>query len=132
MTTLRYILPLCLIVLLYGCKGRDMNEPAKIVFEDNDIDIGTVYQEDTEKVIEFKITNGGGRSFYLRDVVSSCECTHAEFSTDYVRGGESTIVKVTLNPSMVEEGPFERLLGVYSNLKNRPDTLSFHGVVKHK
>jgi hypothetical protein len=109
-----------------------MNEPAKIVYEDNDIDIGTVFIEDTEKVIEFKISNGGGRSFYLRDVVSSCDCTHAEYSDENVLGGESTTVKVTLNPSLLQEGAFERMIGVYSSLKNRPDTLYFHGVAKHK
>jgi hypothetical protein len=126
--------PMLLLPLLFVSCGKKKvsTEPAKIAFEVTDLDIGDVYYEDGEKVIEFKISNEGGRPFHLRDVVSTCECTRTEFSDEQLYGGESTTIKAYLNPEELPEGAFERMLGVYTDLKKRPDTLYFHGVAKHR
>lgn len=123
-----------LLIVAVSCskKKQVSSEPAKIVYEETDKDIGDVYFEDGEKVIEFKLTNGGGQPFHLRDVVSSCECTRTEYSDEQLYGGESTIIKVYFDPSELNDGAFERMIGVYSDLKKRPDTLYFHGVTKHR
>lgn len=128
------LLPLFLLLLLtVSCgKKKVSSEPAKIVFEVTDLDIGDVYYEDGEKIIEFKVSNEGGRPFHLRDVVSTCECTRTEFSDEQLYGGESTTIKAYLDPSELAEGAFERMLGVYTDLKKLPDTLYFHGVAKHR
>ena len=129
------LLPLLLLLLMaVGCskKRQVSNEPAKIVYEETDKDIGDIYFEDGEKVIEFKITNEGGRPFHLRDVISGCECTRTEYSHDQFYGGESTTITVHFDPSELTEGAFERMLGVYTDLKKLPDTLYFHGVAKHR
>lgn len=121
------------LVLLFGCTDkRSMKEPPQVVYELTDYDIGTVYLEDTVHIVKMKVSNGGGQCFRFIDVVSSCDCTKTEFDKEPLYHGDESTIKVTLNPSLLDEGAFERMIGVYTDLKKRPDTLYFHGIAKHK
>lgn len=132
------MLPLFLLVLiaLAGCsetkkKGGAL-APAKPVFDVTDVDLGTVYLSDSSKVIEYTVRNEGDKYFWIIDVVASCECTKAEFDTHEVKDGEQTTIKLILNPSKLNSGPFERDANVYTNISKEPITLYFHGVAKQK
>lgn len=137
MTKTRFTLFLSLGLLLLaascGTKKCDSNEPPKAVYSHTDLDLGTIYYEDGPRVVDFTIRNEGGQYLHLIDVVSSCDCTKTDFDpADLVYGGDDLTIKVTFNPKDVNEGAFERLLAVYTSVKKTPDTLSFHGVIKHK
>ena len=130
------VLPLLLIVLMaVGCgkKKQGPYEPAKMVYEETDIDLGDIFIEDGVKTLEFVVRNGGDMPLSINDVVSSCDCTTTHFDrTTQLYRDDKTTIRVEFNPKDVTVGPFERMVGVYSSLKRRPDTLYFHGVAKHK
>lgn len=134
MKTLNYLfLSLCLLLMTASCsKKPDSSLPAKLVYEQTDQDLGSVIIEDGTRVVKYTIRNDGGHYIYLADVVSSCDCTKIDFSRDNLWAGEKTTIKVTFDPKDLPEGDFERMIGVYTNMKQRPDTLYFHGVAKHK
>ena len=127
---------LLLLVAVAGCSETQRKEtplsPAKPVYDRTDIDLGIVYIEDGEKVLEYHVRNEGDKYFWIIDANSGCECTRAEFSTQEVKKGESTTIKVFLNPAKIDPGSFERDLNVFTNLSNDPQTLYIHGVAKHK
>lgn len=120
-------------LVLTGCGHKsDKNAPAKVVYEQTDIDLGDIYAEDGPKKVKFKVKNDGGGAFRIVNVASTCDCTDAEYSSDFVYGGESTTINVTLNVAKLYDGGFERMIGVQTDLKQQLDTLYFHGVVKHR
>lgn len=129
-----FLLSLGLLIVVAGCgkKKADPNLPAKLVFEQTDQNLGTIYFEDGPRVVEYTIRNDGGNYLYLVDVVSTCDCTKTDFSGDPLWGGDEAKVKVTFDPKDLAEGDFERMIAVFTNLKKGPDTLYFHGVAKHK
>ena len=133
-TRIYLFLSLALLLMAVSCgkKKADPNLPAKLVFEQTDLDLGTIYYEDGPLDLQYTIRNDGGQYLYLVDVVSTCDCTTPEFNHDNLYGGDAQTIKVTFNPQEVPEGDFERMIGVFTNLTKRPDTLYFHGVVKHK
>jgi len=132
------ILPLFLLVLmaLAGCSETKKKQgplaPAKPVFETTDVDLGTIYFEDGDKVIEYTVRNEGDKYFWIVDVVTSCDCTRTEFDTHEVKDGEETTIKLILNPMWLKPGPFERDANVYTNLSKKPIPIYFHGVAKTK
>ena len=133
-----HILPLFLLLLITvaGCSGNHKKEtplsPAKPVYDRTEVDLGTVYIEDGVKTLEFHVRNEGDKYFWIIDANSGCECTRAEFSTQEVKKGESTTIKVFLDPAKIDPGSFERDLNVFTNLSNDAQTLYMRGVVKHK
>lgn len=128
--------PMLLLPLLFvscGKKRQGPYEPAKIVYENTDINLGEVYIEDGFKNLEFVVKNVGDMPLSINDVVSSCDCTTADFDVSkQLYHNDKMTIRVTFNPKDVSEGEFERMVGVYSSMKKRPDTLYFHGVLKHK
>ena len=134
MKTLNYLfLSLGLLLMTSSCgKKVNSNLPAKLVYEQTDQDLGTVVIEEGPRVIKYTLRNDGGQYFHLVDVVSTCDCTKTDYNKKPVYGGDDVTIKVTFDPMDLPEGAFERMIGVYSNLKKRPDTLYFHGVAKHK
>ena len=124
-----------LLLLVSSCskQRRGPYEPAKVEYDKTDLNLGDVYIEDGERVIEYHVKNVGDHPLSVYDVVSSCDCTTIQFDENkqLYRDDEITI-HVTFNPQDVPVGEFERMVGVYTSLKKRPDTLYFHGVAKHK
>ena len=134
-TPIYLILSLGLLLVAASCGNnkKHSTEPPKLVFEQTDLDLGTIYIEDGPRVIEYTLRNEGGQYIHLIDVVSSCDCTKTDFdSQELAYGGEELSFKVQFDPKDIYDGPFERALAVYTNAKKRPDTLYFHGVAKHK
>ena len=120
--------------LTVGCQQRKPvgNNPALAVYDSMDKDIGEVAIGDKPITIEFQLTNEGDRSLHIRDVVTTCDCTDAKFSDESLFNGDKTIITVSLKTKAIAEGPFERMIGVYTSVRQRPDTLYFHGVAKHR
>jgi len=123
------------LLMMASCSNKKTHstEPPKLVYEQTDQDLGTIFIEDGPKVVKFTLRNEGGQYIHLIDVISTCDCTKTEFdSKELVYGGDDMTIKVTFDPKDLTEGSFERMIGVFTNTKKRPDTLYFHGVAKHK
>ena len=121
------------LLVFASCQTKKAtNDPARLVYDETDLDIGNVVIEGGIKTLEYRIFNRGGKPFFIKTVVSSCECTDTEFKEEFVYSGKETVVRVKFDPSSLNEGAFERMIGVYSSVKQLPDTLYFHGVAKHK
>lgn len=75
---------------------------------------------DTLKMIshEFVVRNISEEPQTFRSVVIGCNCLTAEYSTDSVMVGDSTIIKLTLDLSMVEPGDFNKPINIKDWLGN--------------
>ena len=71
-TRIYLFLSLALLLMAVSCgkKKADSNLPAKLVFEQTDLDLGTIYYEDGPLDLQYTIRNDGGQYLYLVDVVS--------------------------------------------------------------
>lgn len=130
----RLFLYLLVVFLAIGCQQKRANsdEPAMASYNTEDRDIGDIYVEDGTVKIKFQVTNIGGKPMYIKNVTTSCECTSATYDERFIYSGDNAEIVVTLDPSNFSDGAFERMVGVYTSAKQRPDTLYFHGVAKHK
>ena len=130
---IKYSLVFVCTLLLMGCGNKSIsNEKGPLVYEETDIDLGDIVIEDGAKNLEFHLLNNGEKAFFIQTVVTSCDCTEAEYNKEFVYRGKGTTIKVKFDPSTLNEGAFERMIGVYSSIKQCPDTLYIHGVAKHK
>jgi len=81
-----------------------------------DYDFGRVQQnQKLEK--EFEINNVGTEELNIGRISTSCGCTAALTSEKFVKPGESTTLKVTLETRMYQ-GAIERTVSVASNAAN--------------
>ena len=81
-----------------------------------DYDFGRVQQnQKLEK--EFEINNIGTEELNIGRISTSCGCTAALTSEKFVKPGESTTLKVTLETRMYQ-GAIERTVSVASNAAN--------------
>jgi hypothetical protein len=106
-----------MVALSYQAQGtkKQVKGPG-IEVAPEDHDFGRVQQnEKLEK--EFEILNIGTEELAIGRISTSCGCTAALTSDKFVKPGESTTLKVTLETRMYK-GAIERTVSVASNAAN--------------
>lgn len=130
----QFLLLFMAVVTFVSCQQKKPigNNPPHAVYDSIEKDLGEVLISDKPVTLEFEVTNDGDRSLHIFDVATTCDCTETKFSDEQLFNGDKTVITVSLNTKDFVEGPFERMIGVRTNAKQRPDTLYFHGVAKRK
>ena len=80
-------------------------------------DYGEV-QQGEQKVAEFFVTNIGSGELRITDIKTSCGCTVVDYSTEPIKEGETSTIKVSYNTNIV--GEIKRSIVVKSNDKATP------------
>jgi len=98
--------------LLTACSAS----PPRIVVEPASQDLGERPQEPIE--LTYTIRNEGGSPLKIEKLSTSCGCTRAEVEKDVLAPGESTPMRVTLDPT--EDDLFGNILRVIYIRSNDP------------
>ncbi|MBO4582341.1 MAG: DUF1573 domain-containing protein [Bacteroidales bacterium] len=82
------------------------------------------------KTMEVKFTNTGKKTLVLMDVYTNCGCTTVDWPRDPFAPGKSGVIKITYNPT--EEGPFNKVVMIYTNASNKQEEIKIEGFVEEK
>jgi hypothetical protein len=100
-------------LLLSACSS-----PPRIVVDPLSQDLGELPQVSMEAV--YTISNAGGKELKIEKISTSCGCTYAEIDKNTLEPGESTSLRVTLDPE--EDNLFGDLIRVIYIRSNDPQT----------
>ncbi len=109
----KFILLGSALALLSACSSSD----PRIMVEPATQDLGKRPQEPIELI--YTIHNEGGSPLQIQKISTSCGCTSATVDQDSIPPGESTLMRVTLDPT--EDDLYGNILRVIYIRSNDPD-----------
>ena len=98
-----------------------------IKFEKTVIDFGTFSQDEPVQKAIFKFTNVGDSKLVINYVHTSCGCTVAEYTKDFISHGGTGQIVVTYNGSGKMPGEFKRYVQVFTNCKDELSRIFIKG-----
>lgn len=98
-----------------------------IKFEKTVIDFGTFSQDEPVQKAIFKFTNVGDSKLVINYVHTSCGCTVAEYTKDFISPGGTGQIVVTYNGSGKMPGEFKRYVQVFTNCKDELSRIFIKG-----
>ena len=99
--------------------------PETLVLKQVSYDFGKI-QQGRPVTHLFEVTNIGTEPLRIENVQASCGCTTPEWSSDAIKPGGSTVIKVGYNAA--SEGPFQKSVTVQYNV-NQTKTILISGTV---
>ena len=99
--------------------------PEMLVLKQVGYDFGKI-QQGRPVTHLFEVSNAGTEDLRIENVQASCGCTTPEWSTDPVKPGGTSIIKVGYNAA--SEGPFQKTVTVIFN-GNQTKTIQISGTV---
>lgn len=115
--------------IVFLCIGFAVNAQAKMELKSDIIDYGQIaYGSDGSRTFIF--TNTGNEPLIISDVKSSCGCTVPTKPKDPIAPGKTGEIVVKYDTS--REGPFRKIITVYSNSENSPQPLRIKGEILPK
>lgn len=111
--------------------SNDTINPARLPYtilsvENDEIQIGKVAAGDTIH-IPVRVKNVGHNEFILDKVITSCDCTTAELSTESIAPGESAMLTIHFSePDAI--GDFYRVVDIFGNTEQEL-SIEFYGTV---
>ncbi len=89
--------------------------PAHIVFEETDIDLGTIPVEENEVIGRIVFFNVGGETLEITKVSGPCACFAGYSGDKVVRPEESGELEVRFDKSKIQAGSVRRVVNVWTN-----------------
>ena len=126
MFILRHILLVCLMLLLP--LFAEAQQVSALLFESTTLDFGTIEEAAGEQTRRFEARNTGSESVVVREVISTCDCTVVEYSSEAVAPGQSFGFDVVYDP-WGRPGRFERTIFVVVSDSEEPLELKVKGRV---
>lgn len=109
--------------------GNYMAENSKntsLKFMKKEMELGNIVLGDTLKT-EVIVQNIGDEPFELKDIVTSCDCTHAKANWETISPKQQAIVEIYYAAD--KKGDFMRTISVYGNIEEKSITLNIFGKV---
>lgn len=98
---------------ILGMPTEDKLPETQLMFETVEYDLGIIQLGDTiEKQIKLK--NSGTSVFFLKDIISSCDCTEGIAEWTLLEAGKKD--EITMRYKADKEGDFMRTLTLYGNI----------------
>lgn len=125
---MKRVILLAILILSYSgiIRSQDEKEDAKIKFDTEVYDYGTIYQKG-DGTCQFKFTNTGDKPLTLTNVRASCGCTVPKWPREPIMPGDTSKIKVTYDTRRL--GPINKQIIVHSNAKNGTVVLKIKGKV---
>lgn len=108
--------------------GQDALAQAKISFDKEAHNFGTVKEEDGPAEVTFTFTNTGDQPLTLSHVKASCGCTTPSWTKEAVAPGETGKITASYNPAR-RPGAFSKTITVRSNAEPSVKILRISGTV---
>lgn len=109
--------------------AEDSDSAARIEFQEQKHDFGTIGENGGPVSCEFTYTNTGSSPLLILNAAASCGCTRPEYSKKPLAAGKSGKIKVTYLPKG-RPGEFNKTIIVRTNDKqNKKVTLKISGFV---
>ncbi len=122
----RFSLFLLLVLSLSACAKK----PAKLVFVQKEVQMGTIDKSQMKRELTVELKNKGGEAARISDVRASCTCVRAFPAKRVIQPGEKVTVRIIVDTKDFLMGEFTKELGIYSNAKNSPVMLKISGTMK--
>lgn len=100
------------------CLGVSAKKYPQIKFETTTIDLGKFSMDDPVQKCVFKVTNTGNNKLIINYVHTSCGCTVADYTKDFIAPGGIGIITVTYNGTGKMPGKFKKSIQVFTNCKD--------------
>ena len=117
-----------ILLIIAAFAAFSASAQARLVFEPDTWDFGTIRESDGRVSHTFTGVNRGDKPLVILDVVTSCGCTVPEFSRQPVTPGGKTQITVTYDP-MNRPGTFTKELWIYSNERKKVASITVQGNV---
>lgn len=129
---MKKLFSLFLIVLAISVHGQNTTTapqpvlaPELLVLKQVSHDFGKI-QQGRPVTHLFEVSNIGTEPIRIENVQASCGCTTPEWSTDAIKPGGTTTIKVGFNAA--SEGPFQKAVTILYN-GNQTKTINISGIV---
>lgn len=120
---------LLLVAAVVPTQARDKrgNEGAKLHFEQESYDFGTISRKGEDMVCEFRFENSGSEPLVILSAQTSCSCLKVDFSRKPIAPGEKGTVKLLIEVRKMEKGVFHRVVQIKSNSATGTEILTIKG-----
>ncbi len=106
----------------------EAQQGSALLFESTTLDFGTIEEAAGKQTRRFEARNTGSGSIVVSEVVSTCDCTVVEYSSEAVAPGQSFGLEVVYDP-WGRPGRFERTIFVVVSDSEEPLELKVKGRV---
>ena len=94
---------------------KEGNRPPMLLFESYTQELGTISADDAPQAVRFPFLNQATDTLWITDVVTSCDCTTAQFATTKLAPQGRGELTLTFNPHLRSGHLFQQAF-VYTNL----------------
>ena len=126
----RFIIGLFLLVVTAvptQAKDKRGNEGARLKFEQNSYDFGTISRKGEDRECEFCFVNSGSEPLVILSAQTSCSCLKVDFSRKPIAPGQKGVVKLLVEVRKMEKGVFHRVVQIKSNSATGTEILTIKG-----
>lgn len=104
----------------------------EISFTETRIEWNTLREQDGDVGHDFRFTNTGDKPLLIKNVITSCGCTSAEWSKEAYQPGEEGVIRLIYHPQGRTETAINLVAEVYTNrAKKGTVNLEIAGMVEH-
>lgn len=106
------------IIAFFLCTGISAKKYPQIKFEKTTINLGSFCMDDPVQKCVFKFTNTGKAKLVINYVHTSCGCTVADYTKDFIAPGGTGVITVTYDGKGKMPAKFKKSIQVFSNCKD--------------
>lgn len=128
----KILFPLFLaIALMPNSESRAQQGGAAILIKNQNYNFGVIKEEAGIVICDFEIENAGKSPLIIQRVVSTCNCTSADWVKNPIAPGSKSVVKVKYDPKG-RPGQFNQTVTVFSNADKPTLVLQIQGKVQER
>lgn len=122
-----------LTLSLFLLAANGLVQAQEITFSETRVEWGTVQEREGDMSHDFQFTNTGDKPLLIKNVITSCGCTSAEWSKEAYRPGEKGTIRVIYHPEGRTETDINLVAEVYTNRASKGTVnLEIAGKVMHE
>ena len=109
-------------------RDKEMSEGAKLVFEQNEYNFGTISRKGNDCECVFRFENKGCEPLVILSAQTSCSCMKISFSRKPIPPQGVGEIHLRLESRKMEEGIFHRVIQIKSNSTTGIELLTIKGM----
>lgn len=119
------------VLTLLFLTAAGLLQAQEMTFSETNTNLGTIREANGDVSHDFGFTNTGDQPLLIKNVITSCGCTSAEWSKKAYQPGEKGSIRMTYHPQGRTETEINLVAEVYTNTKGTIN-LEMSGLVEHE